>query len=78
VVYYTGILVKPAPPILQGDLATALSIYTMNLYDLLEKDAWKAVKPYHFQFHRKRVASGKSIYHASEWRLIDAEGGPST
>jgi len=31
------------------------------------------VKAYHFQFHRKRVASGKSIYHASEWRLLDSE-----
>ena len=70
---YSGILVKLAPSILQGDLATALSIYTMNLYDLLEKYAWEGVKAYHFQFHRKRVASGKSIYHASEWRLLDSE-----
>ena len=36
---YSGILVKLAPSILQGDLTTALSIYTMNLYDLLEKYA---------------------------------------
>ena len=63
---YSGILVKLAPSILQGDLATALSIYTMNMYDLLEKYAWEGVKAYHFQFHQKRVASGKSIYHASE------------
>ncbi|KAG0640608.1 hypothetical protein HOY80DRAFT_1041362 [Tuber brumale] len=34
---YSGILVKLAPHSLKGDLATALSIYTMNLYDLLEK-----------------------------------------
>ena len=33
---YTGILVKLAPHILQGELTTALSIYTMNLYDLHE------------------------------------------
>ena len=63
---YCGILVKLAPHSLQGDLATALSIYTMNIYDLLAKYAWEGVKAYHFQFHRKRVASGKSIYHALE------------
>ena len=45
---YSGIVVKLAPPLLQGDLATALSIYTMNLYDLLEKYAWEGVKAYHF------------------------------
>jgi len=33
---YSGIQVKLAPSHLQGDLATALSIYTMNLYDLLD------------------------------------------
>lgn len=70
---YCGILVKLAPHSLQGDLATALSIYTMNIYDLLEKYAWEGVKAYHFQFHRKRVASGKSIYHALEWRTLDSE-----
>ena len=70
---YSGILVKLAPPLLQGDLATALSIYTMNLYDLLEKYAWEGVEAYYFQFHRKRVASRKSIYHAREWRLLDSE-----
>ena len=41
---YCGIIVKLAPHMLQGDLATALSIYTMNLYDLLEKYAWEGVK----------------------------------
>jgi len=47
---YCGIMVKLAPHALQGDLATAsaLSIYTMNLYDLLEKYAWEGVKAYHF------------------------------
>ena len=64
---YCGILVKLAPHSLQGHLATALSIYTINIYDLLEKYAWEGVKAYHFQFHRKRVASGKSIYHTLEW-----------
>jgi len=34
---YTGIPVQLAPHSLQGELATALSIYTMNRYDLLEK-----------------------------------------
>ena len=33
---YSGILVKLAPQALQGELATALFIYTMNLYDFLE------------------------------------------
>lgn len=34
---YSGILVKLAPNALQGKLATALFIYTMNLNDQLEK-----------------------------------------
>ena len=46
---YSGILVKLAPHGLQGDLATALLIYTMNLYELLEKYTWDSVKSYHFQ-----------------------------
>ena len=70
---YCGILVKLAPYSLQGDLATALSIYTINIYDLLKKYAWEGVKAYHFQFHRKRVASGKSIYHTLEWWTLDSE-----
>ena len=70
---YSGILVKLAPYGLQGKLATALFIYTMNLYDLLEKYTWEGVKGYHFQFHRKRVASGKSIYLPSEWQQLDSE-----
>lgn len=70
---YSGILVKLAPYSLQGDLATALLIYTMNLYDLLEKYTWDGVKAYHFQFHRKRVASGKNIYLPQEWRQLDSE-----
>jgi len=37
---YSGILIKLAPQGLQGDLATALCIYTMNLYELLEKYTW--------------------------------------
>jgi len=68
-----GFLVKLAPHALQGDLATALCIYTMNLYDLLVKYPRVGVKAYHFQFHWKRVASGKSIYHAQEWRALDSE-----
>jgi len=55
---YTGILVKLAPHLLQGELASALSLHTMNLYDLLEKYIWEGVKAYHFQFHRKHVARG--------------------
>jgi len=66
-VVYSGILVKVAPLLLQGALATALSISTMSPYDLLEKYAWEGVKAYNFRFQRKRVARGKSIYHASEW-----------
>jgi len=41
---YTGILIKLAPYGLQGELATALCIYTMNLDDLLEKYTWDGVK----------------------------------
>jgi len=70
---YSGILIKLAPYGLQGTLATALCIYTMNLYDLLEKYTWDRVKAYHFQFHRKRVASGKNIYQPGEWRQLDSQ-----
>ena len=70
---YSGILVKLSPLALQGDLATALFIYTMSLYDLLEKYTWEGVKAYHFQFHRKRVASGKSLYLPQEWRQLHSE-----
>ena len=59
---YSEILIKLALGGLQGELATDLCIYTANLYDLLEKYTWDGVKSYHFQFHRKRVASGKNIY----------------
>jgi len=34
---YTGMLVMLTPNARQGELVTAISIYTMNLYDLLEK-----------------------------------------
>ena len=70
---YGGILVKLAPHALQGELATALAIYTMNLYDLLEKYTWEGVRSYHFQFHRKRVASGNNIYQPEDWRQLDSE-----
>lgn len=70
---YSGILVKLAPHRLQGDLATALLIYTMNLYELLEKYTRDSVKSYHFQFHRKRVASGNNIYLSQQWRQLDSE-----
>jgi len=70
---YSGILIKLAPYGLQGELATALCIYTMNLYDLLEKYTWEGVKAYHFQFHRKRVASGKNIYQPTEWSQLDSQ-----
>ena len=72
-VAYSGSWVKLAPHPLQGPLPTALFIRTMNLYDLLEKYTWEGVKAYHFQFHPKRVAGGKSIYRPSEWHLIDSE-----
>jgi len=70
---YSGILIKLAPYALQGELATGLCIYTMNLYELLEKYTWEGVKSYHFQFHRKRVASGKNIFQPGEWRQLDSE-----
>ena len=70
---YCGILVQLTPHILQGDLATSLAIYTMNLYHLLEKYTWEGVKAYHFQFYGKRVASGKRIYYTAEWRLLGSE-----
>jgi len=69
---YSGILIKLAPGGLQGELATALSIYTANLYDLLEKYTLDGVKSYHFQFHRKRVASGKIIYEPRDWHQLDS------
>jgi len=70
---YGGTLVKLAPYPLQGDLETSLSIYTMNLYDLLEKYAWEGVKAYHFQFHVKQVTRGKAIDQGTEWRQLDSE-----
>jgi len=63
---YCGILIKLAPQALQGELATALCVYKMNCYDLLEKYTWEGVKSYHFQIHQKQVASGKHIYHPTE------------
>ena len=70
---YCGILIKLGPQALQGELATSLCIYTMNLYDLLEKYTWEGVKSYHFQFHRKQVASGKGIFQPTEWRQLDSQ-----
>ena len=70
---YSGIIIKLAPMALQGELATALCIYTMNIYELLEKYTWDGVKAYHFQFHHKRVAGGKNLYHPQEWCHVDAE-----
>ena len=64
---YSGILVKLAPKVLQGELATALFIYPINLYDLLERYTWDGVRSYDFRFHRKRGASGKSRYYPNEW-----------
>jgi len=69
----SGILAKLPPQALQGELATALFIYTMNLYDLLEKYTWDGVKAYHFHFHCKRVTGGNSIYYPNDWRKIDSE-----
>ena len=70
---YCGILTKLAPQALQGDVACSLYIYTMNLHDLLERYAWEGVTAYHFQFHRKRIASGNEVYYPDDWRRIDAE-----
>jgi len=70
---YCGILIKLGPYGMQGELATALCIYTMNLYDLLEKYTWEGVKAYHFQFHWKSVASGKNIFQPTEWRQLDSQ-----
>ena len=70
---YSGILVKLAPYALQAELGISLFIYTMTLYNLLEKYTWEGVRSYHFQFHRKRVASGKSIYLSQDWRQIESE-----
>ena len=72
-VVYTEILVMLAPNALQGELATAISIYTMNLNDLLEKYTWEGVRAYHFRFHRKWVVSGKHIYHPIKWRILDSK-----
>lgn len=70
---YWGILIKLAPYGLQGELGTALTIYWMKLDDLLENYSWEGVQAYHFQFHRKRVASGKDIYHPTEWRQLESQ-----
>lgn len=70
---YCGILTKLAPAGLQCDLACSLHIYTMNLHDLAERYTWEGVKAYHFQFHWKRIASGKEVYHLDDWRKLDPE-----
>ena len=70
---YPGIPTKLAPYALQGELGISLLIYSMTLCDLLEKYTWEGVRSYHFQFHRKRVASRKSIYLSQDWRQIDSE-----
>lgn len=70
---YSGILVKLAPQALEGELGTTLFIYTMTLYDLLEKYTWDGVKAYYVQFYRKSVASGKGIYYPREWRHIESK-----
>ena len=70
---YSGILVNLSPLALQGDLTTTLFIYTKSFYNILEKYTWEGVKAYHFQFHWKRVASGKCLYLAEEWRQLDGE-----
>jgi len=70
---YWGMLVKLAPHALQEELAIVFFIYMMNLYELLEKYTWEGMKGYHFQFHRKRVASGQSIYLPQDWSQIDSK-----
>ena len=45
----------------------------MTLYDLLKKYTWERVRSYRFQFHRKRVASRKSIYLSQNSRQINDE-----
>jgi len=70
---YCGILINLGPYGMQGELATTLCIYPMNLYDLLEKYTWEGVKAYHFQFLRKRVASRKNIFQPTEWRQLDRQ-----
>ena len=55
-----------ACPGLQGDLACSLHIYTMTLHELAERYTWEGVKAYHFQFHRKRIASGKEVYYPDD------------
>ena len=70
---YCEIVIKQAPMGLQGELATALCIYTMKPYELLEKYAGDGVKADHVQFHHKRVTSGKNIYQPQESFQLDGE-----
>jgi len=70
---HSGTLVNLAPEAVQGQLPTLLFIYTISLSNLLEKYTWDDVKGYHFQFHRKPVACGKSIYLPLEFRHLDRE-----
>ena len=68
-----GILTKLAAGSLQADFTCSLFIYTMTLHDLSKKLSWQGVKGYHFQFHRKRIASGKEIYFPDDCRKLDQE-----
>ena len=70
---FCGIPTKLVPVGLQGDFECSLHIYTMTLHELAERYTWEGVKAYHFQFHRKRIPSGKEVYYPDDWRKLDPE-----
>jgi hypothetical protein len=68
---YKAVFVATAPASLQSELATALAIYTANLWGLRSDYTWAGMKAYHFSFHRDMIASNAGRFDPSTWRTLD-------
>jgi hypothetical protein len=68
---YKAVFLATAPASLQSELATALAIYTANLWGLRSDYTWAGMKAYHFSFHRDMIASNAGRFDPSTWRTLD-------
>jgi hypothetical protein len=68
---YKAVFVATAPASLQSELATALAIYTANLWGLRSDYTWAGMKAYHFSFHRDMIASNAGRFDPLTWRTLD-------
>jgi hypothetical protein len=68
---YKAVFVATAPASLQSELATALAIYTANLWGLRSDYTWAGMKAYHFSFHQDMIASNAGRFDPSTWRTLD-------